>query len=127
MNHQEITEKLRQILLERSNLSDENSEETESYIYIVTISMSIKLSALQLKDKLKVQIQNDKEEQLKYRQLFNSLENIVRKFDFKIKVENDKEHIEYIFQCIKNAEKEFAVLKLYLQKISTTSHSSGRE
>ncbi len=95
------------------NISKESSDDPDAYDFITTQTMSLKMIALQLKDRIEDEIRRDKKAKLKLQKLQKSLDNIVRKLDFKIHIIKDKEDIETILDKLSKIKEDIEVVKQY--------------
>lgn len=113
MIQNEIKKSLIKLEILWENTSNESSDDLDAYDFISVQSMSLKMTALQLKEDIEGKIRRDKKAKLKFQQLQRSLENIVKKLDFKLQIYKDKEHIKYILKKLSEIEKDIEVVKKY--------------
>ncbi len=97
------------------NITKEKSDDLDAYDYIASTAMSLKMTAFQLKDSIENQMLKDKTAKLKLQKLHKALNNIVRKLDFRYRVDKNTEYIEGILNMLSLAKQDIETIRQHQQ------------
>lgn len=111
MNKVDTNTSLMKIEVYWDNITKEKSDDIDAYDYIASGAMCLKMIAFQLKDSIENQMLKDKEAKLKLQKLHKALNNIVRKLDFKYRVDKNKEYIEGILNMLSQAKQDIEIIR----------------